>query len=127
MQGSGAASPLDGSVVTIEGVVVGDFQQPGSFGGYYLQEEDADADANPATSEGIFVFNTATDVAVGDVVRVRGTVDEFNDLTELTAVNATEVCASGASVTPTDGLAPGRERRRPRARPRACSSTTPRP
>ena len=59
--------------MTIEGVVIGDYQGPGQFGGYYVQEEDADADADPATSEGIFVFDTqATPSRVGDVVRVLG-------------------------------------------------------
>ena len=57
VQGSGLASPIVGTGVTIEGVVVGDYQaRPAEFGGYYLQEEAADADANPATSEGVFVF-----------------------------------------------------------------------
>jgi predicted extracellular nuclease len=100
VQGSGAASPLAGSSVQIEGVVVGDFQGTGQFGGYYVQEEDAEVDGNVATSEGIFVFNTSTPVSVGDVVRVRGTVTEFNGLTELTAVNAVSACSTGASVTP---------------------------
>ena len=49
----------DGAVVTIEGVVVGDYQGPGEFNGYYLQEEAADVDADPLTSEGIFVFSAA--------------------------------------------------------------------
>ena len=57
---------------SIEGVVVGDYQGAGQFSGFYVQEEDADADADPATSEGIFVFNSSTPVAAGDVVRVRG-------------------------------------------------------
>ena len=60
---------------SIEGVVVGDYQGTGQFGGFYVQEEDADADADPATSEGIFVFTTSCPVAVGDVVRSRGNVD----------------------------------------------------
>ena len=55
-----AREPAHGQDVTIEGVVVGDYQGPGQFGGYYVQEEDADADADPPTSEGIFVFNTTT-------------------------------------------------------------------
>ena len=63
--------------VSIEGVVVGDYQATGEFGGFYVQEQDSDADADPATSEGIFVFSTLTNVSVGDVVRVRGTVTEF--------------------------------------------------
>ena len=45
--------------MAIEGVVVGDYQGAGQFGGFFVQEEDAEADADPATSEGIFVFNTS--------------------------------------------------------------------
>ena len=40
VQGSTNSSPKAGQVVTIEGVVVGDFQGAGQFSGYYLQEED---------------------------------------------------------------------------------------
>jgi predicted extracellular nuclease len=106
IQGAGAASPLDGQTVTIEGVVVGDFQNDGdvdsgNLNGFFVQEEDADADSDPLTSEGIFVFAPgAIAVNPGDVVRVTGVVDEFNDLTELTNVSAVEVIATGASVTP---------------------------
>ena len=57
VQGSGAATPLADTAVTIEGVVVGDYQGAGQFDGYYVQEEAADADADPLTSEGIFVFS----------------------------------------------------------------------
>ena len=80
VQGSGATSPIAGTPVTIEGVVVGDYQAlPSEFGGFYLQEETGDVDANAATSEGIFVFDNGfgVDVQPGDVVRVRGTVTEF--------------------------------------------------
>ena len=108
VQGNGAASPDDGIVRTIEGIVVGDFQDytadpPNELSGYFLQEEDAQVDADPNTSEGIFVFdgqNPATNVAMGDKVRVTGTVDEFNTLTEITSVSNTEVCSS-ANTLPT--------------------------
>jgi hypothetical protein len=93
IQGSGASSPLSGPV-SIEGIVVGDYQQPGGFGGFYVQEEDADADANPATSEGLFVF-TSLPAAVGDHVRVKGIVAEFSNLTELNSVQAVLVCSTG--------------------------------
>ncbi len=88
IQGTGNTSPMNGATnVAIEGVVVGDYQGTGQFGGYYVQEEDADADADPLTSEGIFVFNTSFAVAAGDRVRVRGNVTEFTTggvtLTEL--------------------------------------------
>jgi predicted extracellular nuclease len=103
VQGAGSASPLAGSVVTIEGVVVGDFQgSPSGLGGFFVQEEDGQADADPLTSEGIFVFqgSSTTSVTAGDVVRVTGIVSEFFDLTELTSVTDTQICAGGASVTP---------------------------
>ena len=57
VQGSAATSPVVGTVVTVQGVVVGDYQGTGGLQGFHLQEEDADADADPATSEGLFVFD----------------------------------------------------------------------
>ncbi len=87
--------------------MVGDFQnndQPddGNLNGFHLQEEDVDADADAATSEGVFVFAADTDVAVGDVVRVTAAVTEFvtsggaSSLTQLANVTAVEICASDA-------------------------------
>ena len=101
IQGTGTTSPITGSIVSIEGIVIADYQGAGGFSGYFVQEEDADADANPATSEGIFVFNTAFPVNVGDKVRVRGTVTEFSNLTELAVVSGVQVCSTGNSVTTT--------------------------
>jgi predicted extracellular nuclease len=104
IQGSGPASPLaNGTPAEIEGVVVGDYQAFGQFGGFHVQEEDAQADADPATSEGIFVSGSPA-VSLGDVVHVNGQVLEFSSsaitLTEITNVTAVEVCSSSASVTP---------------------------
>lgn len=75
VQGSGATSPLKGDKVIVEGVVVGDLQAPGQFGGFFVQSVTPDAD--PATSDGIRVFDNAAAVAVGDLVTVTGTVEEF--------------------------------------------------
>jgi predicted extracellular nuclease len=94
VQGSGSASPLAGTSAAVEGIVVGDYQQVGSFGGFYLQEPDADVDADTATSEGIFVF-TSTAAAVGDLVRATGTVTEFSNLTELSPVSSVLICSTG--------------------------------
>ena len=99
VQGSGLTSPLVGVGAAVEGVVVGDYQTtPAGFGGFFLEEEVAAWDADPLTSEGIFVFDGSFGVAVnpGDVVRVRGTVAEFNGLTELTSVSGVQVCSSGS-------------------------------
>lgn len=93
IQGNGASSPLVGERVIIEGVVVGDEEGPApALRGFFVQEEDTDVDGDPATSEGIFVFNfNNDDVAVGDVVRVEGTVEEFFDNTQLGSFAVVEV------------------------------------
>jgi predicted extracellular nuclease len=105
VQGSGAASPLAGTEVAVEGIVVGDFQnndQPdnGDLNGFHVQDPTGDGDA--ATSDGIFVYAPGSmDVSVGDHVRVRGVVYEFFDLTEITSVSQVLLCSTGNSVAPT--------------------------
>ncbi len=95
VQGNGSASPITGSTVTVEAVVIGDFQGPAAteLRGFFIQEEDADIDADPMTSEGLFVFcSTCPDVVnVGDIVRVTGSVSEFFNMTQITASTAGSV------------------------------------
>ena len=95
IQGTTDTSPVVGEIRTIEGVVVADFQA--TLYGYFVQEEDGDVDTDSLTSEGIFVYNSSIAVNVGEVVRVTGTVKEYNGLTELTPVTAVDVISSGAS------------------------------
>jgi predicted extracellular nuclease len=100
VQGAGAATPVKGQTVTIEAVVVGDFQGPGQLGGVFLQDPDGDGDA--LTSDGIFAFDPdARAVAPGDVVRVSGTVIEFHGLTELTDVTTMADCGDADVPAPT--------------------------
>jgi predicted extracellular nuclease len=98
VQGSGTASPLVGQTVTIEGIVTGSYQGATDLGGFFVQEEDVNADADPLTSEGVFVFHGTTPVVVGDKVRVTGTVTEFgtapDTLTEITTATVS-VLSSG--------------------------------
>lgn len=103
VQGNGDTSPLVGQLVTVEAIVVGDFQEGDAdtgrnLDGFYLQEEDADADGNALTSEGIFVyegvFDTDNDVNVGDLVRVTGTVDEFFGETQIDTVTSINIVSS---------------------------------
>lgn len=104
IQGPGLISPYENATnISIEGIVTADYQGPGQFSGYYLQEEDAQVDANPSTSEGIFVFNTSFAVNVGDKVRVKGTVTEFNGLTEITPVS-TLLCSTGNALPATTSV-----------------------
>ena len=103
VQGSGAASPLEGQVVTVEGVVTGDFQEGDSdtsrnLGGFYLQGA---PDGLPETSDGVFVFdgnNPPVDVNPGDAVRVSGMVNEY--------FGETQVSSSTVAVTGAGSVAP---------------------
>ena len=95
VQGSSFSSPLRGRQVTIEGVVVGDFQHPGQLGGVFIQ--DADGDGTAATSDGIFISDSdAPAFAEGDVVRVTGTVQESFGLTQIGNVSLIGDCGDAA-------------------------------
>lgn len=98
VQGNGASTPVSGVTVTVEGVVIADFQATGELSGFFLQEEDVDVDADPATSEGIFVFcNTCTtQVAEGQRVQATGDVAEVNGRTEIAATTAGSVVVTDA-------------------------------
>ncbi|MFE7427259.1 endonuclease/exonuclease/phosphatase family protein [Streptomyces sp. NPDC014735] len=75
IQGSTRISPLVGRQVSgVTGIVTG-VRTYGSKGFWF---QDPRPDADPATSEGIFVFtSSAPTVAVGDAVTVSGTVTEY--------------------------------------------------
>jgi uncharacterized repeat protein (TIGR01451 family) len=99
VQGSGSATPIPPATpVTIEGVVVGNFQGSTQLQGFFLQEEDADVDADPLTSEGIFVYCSScpTPVAEGQRVQVTGPVSEFFGMTEVSATTLGSIVVTGA-------------------------------
>ncbi|HYO78130.1 MAG TPA: endonuclease/exonuclease/phosphatase family protein, partial [Thermoanaerobaculia bacterium] len=116
VQGSGLTSPLDGSTLTINGIVTG--IKTGSSGGFFVQAADDEVDADPNTSEGIFVFTGATvpsGAVIGNRVAVTGTVSEFpsasapNTVTELTGTIDVSVLSTGemlpaaVTITAADG------------------------
>ncbi|MEU4309095.1 MULTISPECIES: endonuclease/exonuclease/phosphatase family protein [Streptomyces] len=106
IQGSTRLSPYAGRQVTdVAGIVTG-VRGYGSSRGFWIQDPRPDAD--PATSEGVFVFTGSTPkgVAVGDAVTVSGTVSEYvpggtssgnQSLTEITRPTFT-VVSSGNEV-----------------------------
>ncbi len=105
VQGSGPSSPLVGQTVTVTGVVTGDFQEndpdtASNLGGFYIQDETPDADA--ATSDGVFVFDSnspATGVSVGDRVTITGTVNEYFGETQITAASVSLLGSGSISAT----------------------------
>lgn len=102
IQGSGSASVA--GTFTVEAIVVGDYQTQGSgrLRGFFIQEENADVDADPATSEGLFVFCSACSVpvSVGDKVRVTGPSSEFFNMSQLTATTVTVLSSGNPLPTP---------------------------
>ncbi|WP_329408627.1 endonuclease/exonuclease/phosphatase [Streptomyces sp. NBC_00704] len=106
IQGTTRISPYAGKAVTgVAGIVTG-VRTYGSSKGFWIQDPNPDAD--PATSEGVFVFtSSAPKVAVGDSVTVTGTVSEFvpggaaggnQSVTEITKPTVTVV--SGGNAVP---------------------------
>jgi predicted extracellular nuclease len=106
IQGAGHTSPLVGEeVIDVEGIVTA-LKPEGSRrnqGGFWI--EDPTPDADPATSDAIFVYTrTNPAVAPGDLVTVDGTVGEnrpfFEDLTITQIANATWTIDSSGNSLP---------------------------
>lgn len=98
IQGTSWLSPQKGNSVTnVPGVVTA--LRTGSSRGFWIQDPDPDAD--PATSEGIFVFTSSTPaVSVGDSVLVSGTVNEFYPLSSGETVSTTSSLSNTEIGTP---------------------------
>jgi len=88
VQGIGDASPLNGKTVTLQGIVTG---TDGS--GLFLQMPTGDGD--PATSDGVYVYTSAsrlpTSAKPGNNVCVTGPVNEFTSSTVPGAATDTEI------------------------------------
>jgi predicted extracellular nuclease len=113
IQGSGSTfNSTYGGTQTIEGIVTRVFLGSTKLNGFYVQEEAGDSDGNAATSEAIFVFDSAGLFTgnQGDKVRVTGNVGEYtssssniagtgsSSLTQLSAL--TSVVNLGAASLP---------------------------
>jgi uncharacterized protein len=109
IQGATVTSSMVGQTVTVRGVVVGEFQNQTKtqLNGFFIQQ--AVPDADPLTSEGLFVFAptaTVAKVTAGDYVQVQGLVAEFGDVsnpvTQLSGAVTVSTCATGIAVKPTN-------------------------
>lgn len=94
VQGRGEQSSLSGQTLWLEGIVTASYQGPAELGGFFMQQEDAQTDGDPTTSEAIFVFHSSQPVAVGDQVRVHGTVNEYFGQTQLNKVQDLHICSN---------------------------------
>ena len=104
VQGSGLLSPYAGQIVVVEGIVTAR-----KSSGFFLQSADADTDANPATSEGIFVFTSSAPssaATVGNLARVQGTVAEFISSSNPHQFTVTELTTPSVSALSTGNVLP---------------------
>ena len=104
MFGDTDVSPLIDTTVTITGIVIGDFQDGDSdtlrnLNGFFVQEESADEDGDPLSSEGIFVLDRSfgVDVNLGDTVSVSGTVGQNFGETRIDTITAVSVVTAGSA------------------------------
>ncbi|WP_374601316.1 hypothetical protein [Arenimonas sp.] len=107
VQGAGALSPMDGGLVAVEGIVTA-LRFNNAF---FVQSASGEEDGNPATSEGLLVYTgSAPTVAVGDRVRVTGTVEEYRPssnphqdfITELTGPSVSVISSGNALPAPVE-------------------------
>jgi uncharacterized repeat protein (TIGR01451 family) len=103
IQGSGTTSPFVGSVLSTSGIVTGV-----KSNGFFIQARDSDVDADPDTSEGVFVFTSSAPpatAAVGNEVIVTGQIQEFIPSSDPSSPPATEI-ASPSVILLTTGNPP---------------------
>ena len=102
VQGSGARSAYEGSLVAVEGVATALFEADDVLVGFFLQEQPGQADDDPRTSEGVLVrcAGECPDVSTGAVVAVSGTVVESFGMTEVRAASGDDIEVRGTRDLP---------------------------
>lgn len=89
IQGNGNISPLAGQNVRTTGIVTARIRS-----GFFIQTPDDKTDADPQTSEAVYVFTRSeppAEAAVGNLVSLTGKVEEFRRDTEPTSLTITNI------------------------------------
>ncbi|MGH1368032.1 MAG: ExeM/NucH family extracellular endonuclease [Maritimibacter sp.] len=91
IQGTGGDSSYANQTVKVSAIVT---HITGT--GFYIQEEESDADLDALTSEGLFIYTGGGDaISLGDLVEVTGAVVEYYGMTQISSVSETRVVSSG--------------------------------
>lgn len=103
VQGDKGSSPVDGQVVRVTGVVTAILKK-----GFYVQTPDAQVDKDPKTSEGLYIYGeeSVSQVSLGNLVQVDGTVTEFRPRTERIFLSITELTRPTVKVISKDNPLP---------------------
>lgn len=89
IQGSSNMSPVMGERVRAQGIVTALHRT-----GFFIQTPDDQTDDDPLTSEGVFVFTRTAppkEAAIGNLVSVTGTVEEYRPRNEPNTLPLTEI------------------------------------
>ncbi|MGI8408637.1 MAG: hypothetical protein ACR2M8_01995 [Pyrinomonadaceae bacterium] len=89
VQGETNISQYNGQSVRVSGIVTARLRS-----GFFIQTPDDKVDANPKTSEGIYIYTRtepSADAAVGNTVSVTGSVEEFRRDNEPLSLTITEI------------------------------------
>ena len=89
IQGAGGASALAGQTVTARGVVTAT-----KSNGFFLQTPDGEADSDPATPEGLFVYTSSeppASAAAGTLIAVTGRVQDYRPSADPDTLPVTEL------------------------------------
>jgi hypothetical protein len=104
IQGNGDTSPLVGQSIITRGIVTGV-----KSNGYFIEAPDAEWDADPNTSEGVFVFTSSAPpaaAAVGNLVSVSATIQEFIPSADPFSPSATELISPTTTLLSTGNPLP---------------------
>ncbi|MDX2299956.1 MAG: lamin tail domain-containing protein [Xanthomonadaceae bacterium] len=105
LQGPGNTSPFVDQAVAVEGIVT-----LRKFNGFFVQAAANEEDADPLTSEAVFVFTTSAgapaEAQVGNRVQVRGTVAEFVPSSDVNQLPVTELTFATTTVIDTGNPLP---------------------
>lgn len=94
VQTNAAASPLQDQQVIVQGVVTASWTASKQLGGFFIQA--ALPDADPETSEGLFIESSTYQVEPGELVRLTGVVSENEQMTRLREVELLSRCGKQA-------------------------------
>jgi predicted extracellular nuclease len=103
VQGNGDATPLvDSTGIIVEAVVTAGYHGEQQLGGFFLQEEPADMDDDPLTSEGLFIAGglNPEKVVTGETLRLQGDVSEEAGMTSLVNITSWQRCGLETAVEP---------------------------
>lgn len=93
IQGTGYSSEYNSQKIQTTGIVTAIFTGTGKIGGYFLQDETGDF--NSATSDGIFVSASSSNQAIGDKIKITGTVTENSGRTQVGSITSQTLISSG--------------------------------